>query len=158
MHYLHYYNKAKEETSGGENVRKDLLAILITAILVSMIFCGCQGTQVEKNDYDDIFESDIVTLTNYSMELDENKFGVTAKAVVSGRIENTLDRMVNVVITAKFFDNNDDFLGEKTLTIKGLKSKGNPSSSTTTTFTITYEEENVAQIDHLKLQAVEKID
>jgi len=137
-------------------VRKDLLAILITAILVSMIFCGCQGTQVEKNDYDDIFESDIVTLTNYSMELDENKFGVIAKAVVNGRIENTLDRMVNIVITAKFFDSNDDFLGEKTLTMLGLRSKGKTGSSTT--FTITYEEENVAQIDHLKLQAVEKID
>jgi len=137
-------------------VRKGLLAILITAILVSMIFCGCQGTQVEKNDYDDIFESDIVALTNYSMELDENKFGAIAKAVVNGRIENTLDRMVNIVITAKFFDSNDDFLGEKTLTIKGLGSKGKIGSSTT--FTITYDKENVAQIDHLKLQAVEKID
>jgi len=137
-------------------VRKGLLAILITAILVSMIFCGCQGTQVEKNDYDGIFESDIVTLNNYSMELDENKFGVIAKAVVSGRVENTLDRMVNIVITAKFFDNNDDFLGEKIFTIIGLRSKGKTGSSTT--FTIIYDEENVAQIDHLKLQAVEEID
>jgi len=137
-------------------VRKDLLAILITAILVSMIFCGCQSTQVERNDYDDIFESDIVTLTNYSMELNENKFGVIAKAIVNGRIENTLDRMVNVIITAKFFDSNDDFLGEKTFTILGLRSKGKTGSSTT--FIINYEEENAAQVDHLKLQAIEKID
>ena len=137
-------------------MRKDLLAILIATMMVLVIFCGCQGTQVEKNDYDDIFESDIVILTNYSMELDENKFGVIAEAVVSGRIENTLDRIVNVTITAKFFDNDDDFLGEKTYTILGLRGAGKTGSSTT--FTIIYDEENVDQIDNLKLQAVEKID
>ncbi len=141
-------------------MRKDLLAILITAILASMIFCGCQGTQVEKNDYDDIFKSDIVTLTNYSMELNENKFGVIAKAVVNGRIENNRDLddpkndTVNVVIIAKFFDSNDNLLGEKTFTIIGLRSKGKAGSSTT--FVINYEEENAAQVDHLKLQAMEK--
>ena len=109
-------------------MKKELLTILVLVILLSVIFCGCQSTQVENKNYDDIFESDIVTLTNYSMELDENKFGVIAKAVVNGRIENTLDRMVNIVITAKFFDSNDDFLGEKTLTIKGLRSKGKTGS------------------------------
>ena len=61
-----------------------------------------------------------------------------------------------VVPILKPFDSNDDFLGEKTFAIRGLRSKGKTGSSTT--FTITYEEENVAQIDHLKLQAVEEID
>ena len=140
-------------------MKKELLTILILVMLLSLIFCGCQSTQVERDDYDHVFESDIVTLTNYSMELNENKFGVVSEAIVNGRIENNLDRgdeKVNVVITAKFFDINDNLLGEKTFTIIGLRSKGKTGSSTT--FTITYEEGNVAQIDHLKLSAVEKTD
>jgi hypothetical protein len=140
------------------NMKKELLTIIILVMLLSLI-CGCQSTQVENNNYNYIFESDVVTLTNYSMELNENKLGVVTKAVVNGRIENALNRgdeTISVIITAKFFDSNDDLLGEKNFTIIGLRSKGKTGSSTT--FTIIYEEENVAQIDHLKLYAVEKID
>lgn len=140
-------------------MKKGLFPILVLTILLTAIFCGCQSTQVKNNKYEDIFESDIVELTNYSMELDEDKFGVIAKVTISGRIENTLeigDGKLNVIITINFFDNNDNLLGEKNFTIIGLRSKGKTGSSTT--FNIVYEEENVAQIDHLKIYAVEKAD
>ena len=135
-------------------MRENVLIVVII-IMTPLLFCGCLGTEVGDNVYVDIFESDVANLINYSVELQENKYGIIIKAIVNGRIENIVDRTVDLVITADFYDKNDVFLGETSYTIIGLRNKPKPGSSTT--FTIVYDEENVVYADHAKLRAIEKI-
>ena len=86
--------------------------LLGIVIFISITLCGCQSNQVEDNTYEDIFESDVVTLINYSLDLNENKSGVITKATINGIIKNSVDRKISVNITAEFYNNNDYLLGK----------------------------------------------
>jgi hypothetical protein len=136
---------------GKENMRKDIIVVLFGVILITSVFCGCQSSQV-KEDYKAIFKSDVVNLVNYSVETKKNKTDIV-QVTVNGRIENIVDRMINVKITADIYDKNNEYLGNSTFKIKYLRPKPNPGYSTT--FTIVYNEENVYKLDHIKLRAEE---
>jgi len=139
------------EMDGKKNMKKDIIAVLFGVILVTSIFCGCQSSQVKKN-YQAIFESDVVDLVNYTLETKKNKTDVV-QVTMNGRIENILDRMVSVKITADIYDKNNEYLGNSTFKILYLRPKPNPGYSTT--FTIVYNEDNVDRLDHIKLRADE---
>jgi hypothetical protein len=130
------------------------MSVIGALTCVAVTLSGCQDSGSSREDYSNIFESDVVKLVNFSMELEKDKFGVISKVMLNGRIENIVDRMINLNITAIFFDENDGILGDKVFTIYGLRNKPNPGYSTT--FTIIYEEENVSKVDHVRIYAYRK--
>jgi hypothetical protein len=134
-------------------VRKKFLIIFFGLVITFELLCGCQNTPIEENTYEYIFESDVVNLLNYSIDIKENKSGIKIKATIDGRIENIVDRNITVKIISEFYDKNDYLLGTGEYTIHGLRVKPKPGYSTT--FTITYEEENVADIEYIKLIGTE---
>ena len=123
--------------------------LLGIVIFISITLCGCQSNQVEDNTYEDIFESDVVTLINYSLDLNENKSGVITKATINGIIKNSVDRKISVNITAEFYNNNDYLLGKSWYKINNMP------IDYQTTFTIIYNKNNVADVNRIKLKATE---
>ena len=136
---------------GEKNMKKDIIAVLFGAILITSIFCGCQSSQVKKN-YQAIFESDVADLVNYTLETKKNKTDVV-QVTINGRIENTVDRMISIKITADLYDKNDEYIGNSTYLIRYLRPKPNPGYSTT--FNIVYNNDNVDEFDHIKIRAEE---
>jgi hypothetical protein len=139
---------------GKKNMKRNIIAVLFGVILITSIFCGCQSSQVKKN-YQAIFESDVVDLVNYTLETKKNKTDVV-QVTINGRIENIVDRTINVKITADFYDINNKLLRESTITIRGLQKKGAPGSSTSFPPPyLSYNGKDVAFVDHIKLRADE---
>jgi len=130
-----------------------ILFILISTILLSTIFCGCNSTEVENNKTDVDFESDVVNLLECNIEFTESRENIIVQAIVAGKIENKLDRILDVEIVSEFYDKDNSYLGQQKFTIIGLREKDNPGYATT--FTITYNEKNSNMIDHIKLTAIE---
>lgn len=136
----------------GNNMKKDLVVLLFGIVLITVIFCGCQGSQVENN-YETIFESDVVNLLNYTIESRTDNADNIVEVTVDGRIGNIVDRQLRIVVTAEFYDKNENYIGEEIYRIYGLRVKPNPGYSTT--FTIKYNGEGVDMVDHVKLRAEE---
>jgi len=133
-------------------MKKDVIVVVVGVILISVAFCGCQSSQV-KNNYGVSFESDVVNLINYTMEPRKNRAGNIDEITIQGRIENIVDKKINVKITAEFYDKNDGYINESSYKIIGLRIKPNPGYSTT--FTIVYSGKNVDKVDHIRLHAEE---
>ena len=125
--------------------------ILVAIIFLSTILIGCTSNQNEDNNYEDIFESDVVNLLNYSINLNENKSGTIIEANIDGIIENNVDRIITVNITVEFYNSNDDLLGKDWYTIHDMP------IGYSTNFEIKYKEENVADFDNIKIQAIEMV-
>jgi len=131
-----------------------ILVILVSLIFIFLGFSGClTSTEVDNNKLNVDFESDIVDLLEYNLELVSNKENRVIQAIVTGKIRNKLDRIIEVDIKSEFYDVNDNFLGQKIFTIIGLRERNKPGD--TTTFTITYDGENVNNVDYAKLYALE---
>lgn len=60
-----------------------------------------------------------------------------------------MERKISINITAKIYDKKDNLLGEAWYLINNMP------IDYQTTFTITYEKENVANLEYFKLEAVE---
>ena len=132
-----------------------IIVSLVLVIFICLVFSGClTGTEVDNNKLNVDFKSDIVNLLEYDLELVKNKENRIIRAIVTGTISNKLSRIIEVDIKSEFYDKNDNYIGEKTFTIIGLRSKNKPGD--TTSFTITYEGENVYMVDYAKLYASEK--
>lgn len=121
-------------------------------IFIFTVFCGCQGTQVENEAFP-IFSSEVVNLVNYSIDVKKDRDEKIVEVYVAGRIENIMDRPINITITVDFYDINDEFLGKKDYIITGLRVKPNPGY--TTTFSITYNEDNSYKFNHVKISIME---
>jgi len=130
-----------------------LLVVIISIFFLSMIFCGCTSTEVNDEESNVDFKSDVVNLLDYNIEYTRNREQRIVVVTVTGMIENKLDNMIDVDVTSEFYDENDNYLGEETFTIFGLRGKGNPGY--TTTFTIDYDGENSNRISYAKLRAEE---
>ena len=130
-------------------------AIIISGIVIfaTLILCGCQGTEVEEDETNVFFESDIVDLLDYDIEFNQNNNNEVNQVVVTGRIQNKLKKMIDLELKADFYDKDDNYLGEKIFTIVGLRSIDNPGHSTT--FTITYEDKTAKIVDYVRLTASE---
>ena len=125
---------------------------------VTAIFSDDEGMSEETipdmpNDYDIIFESDVVNLLNYTIEPTRDVNGNIVEVTVNGRIENIMDRILRIVVTAEFYDEKQNYIAEEDYRIYGLRVK--PNTGYTTTFTIKYSEEKVDKIDYVKLHAEE---
>lgn len=132
---------------------KKIVIISIGIVLLTLILCGCLGTEVDDDKSNVVFESEIVNLLDYNLELNRNNNNEINQATVTGRIHNKLDRQVNVKLTSKFYDEKNEYVGEETFRILGLRKINEPGDSTT--FTITYDKDNCKLVDHAKLSAVE---
>lgn len=131
-------------------MEKKSIIFIIGVITITAFLSGCiTGTEVEEDESDDVFKSDVVNLTNYTINFDRDRLGEILKATVNGRIENKLNRMINVKIIVEFYDNNDNYINNVTYNIYGLRVKPNPGY--TTTFTLTYSDKNVENIDYVKI-------
>jgi hypothetical protein len=133
-------------------MKKNIIVVIFGIILLVSILCGCTGTQVE-NKYENVFESDVTNLLEYNTEQLKDREGRVGKVTVNGRIENIVDRQIDVTITAKFYDANDNYLGESFFKIIGLRAK--PNAGHSTTFSISYNEQNANKIDHFVLHVEE---
>ncbi len=127
---------------------------LIITVLVISVFSGCTSTDVEEKDLDVFFKSEVVNLVNYTFNIDKNKQGKVYSATVTGRVENKVKRIIDIEITAEFYDEEGTLLIEKTYTIIGLRVKPNPGYTTTFEF-IYNEDENVQRVNNVKLYAEE---
>ena len=134
---------------------KKNIAILTTTVLFTILFCGCATTDVEENETNVFFESEIVDLLDYDIEFNKNNNNEVNLVIVTGRIQNKLDRQINTKIIGNFYDKEDKYLGEKEFTIIGLRGFDNVGDSTT--FTINYEEDNANFVSYVKL-TVEELD
>ena len=120
-----------------------------------MIFCGCQSGKIEDK-YETFFESDVVRLLNYTVERKKDRSGTIVEITVSGTIENIVDRKINILITAEFYDERDEYIGESSIRINYLASK--PHAGSSTSFPppyIIYKGKNVEKVDRIKLRAEE---
>ena len=115
-------------------MKKNVIVVIFGSILLISILCGCTGTQVE-NEFENIFESDVTKLLEYDMEELKDREGRVGQVIVNGKIENIVDRKIDVKITARFYDINDNYLGESFFRIIGLRAK--PNAGHSTTFSIT---------------------
>ncbi len=131
-----------------------ILTVSIAVITLTILFCGCLGTEVEKKETNVFFESEVVNLLEHSLEFNRNNKKEINQVIVNGRIENKLNRKINVTINAEFYDKDDNYLGEKDFTIFGLRALDKPGDSTT--FTITYEGEKTNLVHYSKLIVFEK--
>ncbi len=137
-------------------MRKNALIkiVVIISVLVISMFSGCIQSTVNEQEFDVFFDSDVVNLVNYSFNLEKTKQGKIYSAEVIGRVENKLNRVIDIKITAEFHDKDNNILTEKEYTIIGLRPKPNPGHSTT--FDILYDEdENVNIVDNVRLYANE---
>ena len=137
-------------------MRKDIVGGVVVILCITVALCGCQAGQVNSNKYADVFQSDVVTLVNYTLNLQKDKSNHVVEAAVDGKVQNLLNKMININITVDFYDKNNNLLGMRMYEIFGLRNKSAPGSSTT--FSVIYDEmPNVAFVDHIKMRANEII-
>ena len=129
-------------------MKKDAISIMIGVILITTVFCGCTSTEVE-NDYPSIFKSDVTKLVNYTIEHVKDRSGNIYRVTVNGRIEISVERPLNVLVTTKFYGKNNEYIDEETYTILGLGP--NLAGTRSTTFTTSYEGGDASEIDNVKI-------
>ena len=137
-------------------MKKELKKVMIVSVIVlilTLIFCGCTGTEVEENKTNVFFESELVDLLESNLEFNKNNNNEINQAIITGRIKNTQNRQLTIELKGEFFDKDNNYLGEETFTIVGLRKMGSPGDSTT--FTITYEGKNTKFVDYARVKAVE---
>jgi len=134
---------------------KDAKIFLIIIIVVSsaLLLSGCIATDTDNNEFDVIFSSDIVDLVEYDVEYNYDNNNNANQINVNGRISTKLDRIVNVSLLAKFYDKDNQYIGESNFNIFGLRPKGGPGSSTT--FTIVFEGLEASLVEEIDLSAFE---
>ncbi|MFH1101353.1 MAG: hypothetical protein V1726_04885 [Methanobacteriota archaeon] len=136
-------------------MEKKMIGGIVGIMFVVVALCGCQAGQV-SNNYEDIFQSNVVQLVNFSLELEKDRLNVITSATVNGRITSVVDRILNFEITASFYDKNNNLLGNKTIRIEGLQPMGKPGSSTSFPPPyLSYTAADVSVVDHVKLYAYE---
>ena len=131
-----------------------VLLVIIILLVSTLVLSGCTGTDVEDNKFDVVFESEVVELVEYDIEFNYDNNNNINQVLVNGRISNKLGRIVDVDIVGKFYDKDDNYLGDGVFSILGLRSEGTPGYSTT--FTVTYKEENSYLVNHVDLFVTEQ--
>ena len=97
----------------------------------------------------------MTNLQNYTLTYEKDRSGQINEAVVYGVIENTVDRQIDIIITAEFYDKDDVYIGDNFFKILGLRSKVNSNIGYSTSFSISYLEKGVQNVDHVKIHAEE---
>jgi len=93
-------------------MKKQLLLIIVSILIISVFFCGCQETESVKTDKknDNIyFESNVVALKQSDLILHEEE-GKIIRAEVIYLFRNLLKEQVNLEIKVEFYDKNDNLL------------------------------------------------
>lgn len=135
-------------------MKKKLILVIVGIIIITAFLSGCiTSTEVEDKNEKVFFTSDVTSLTNYTLSFTENNDGQIVKATVDGRVENKINRLINVKIVVEFYDNEDNYINNETYRIYGLRVK--PNAGYTTTFTVTYSDINVDKISYTKIYANE---
>jgi len=128
-------------------------AIFLVGTIICLVFlAGCTGTEVKEDD-NNIFTSNVVKLLDYSIDRIKDRQGIVGQIDLTGRIENIVDHKIDLKITANFYDSDNNFLGSSNYRILGLRAK--PDAGHSTTFEITYREQNANKFDHFMIKADE---
>ena len=128
------------------------LWLLITIIiLMTSLFIGCFDEGVKKNGKVAklILESTVVELKNYSINFIEDE-GEIIRVEVEYLFINIAPREIRVIVTAEFYDKNDNLLGigpKRNLELP----EGYTEQAVFPANIISYDQENVANVDHVKL-------
>ena len=128
---------------------------VIGLLIVVSILCGCLGGTEVDESLDKVIESNVVNLLSYEVSKRENRDRQVVEYTVEGVIENKLDRMINVSINAKFYDSNDNLIGEDIFKVNGLRSNSKSYNFRTTIFTVSFEGSSAKNIDYFRLHVDE---
>ncbi len=135
-------------------MKKEVMIILMLLISCALCLSGCQSSAVPEN-VSELMVSDVVRLTEYSLDITRNKQKEITRVEVEGRIESIIDRQIDLYVYTEFYDENDNLVSEYRYEIRGLRSSGNMGSSTT--FSGFYSGAKASLVDHVKFRAEEKI-
>ena len=144
-------------------MKKNVL-VLVTIIIIFVMMCsGCQQ-KATQNYSKVILESDIVEIKNadltlinrseYVNDTDPTPTRIIIRADVTYLFHNIAGRDISVKVTAVFYDKDNNVIaggGPKTIQLFNDYTE----QSITPANTISYEGENVALVDHVKIIAVE---
>ena len=135
-------------------MKRNLWLIIVAILLIVSISIGCfeQATTINKPD-NVIFESDVVKLYNYSLNFIEDD-GEIIRVEVQYLFINIAPRDIKIKVTAEFYDKNDNLLGigpkREMELLRGYTEKGISPANI-----ISYDDEDVAEVEYVKLTAVE---
>jgi len=135
----------------GDTIKKKLWLLVTTILLITSLFIGCfdEGVNTNGRETNLILESTVVKLYNYSINFIENE-GEIVKVEVEYLFINIAPRDIKVNITAEFYDKNDNLLGigpRKNIELP----KGYTEKAVFPANIISYDKEDVANVDHVKL-------
>ena len=136
-------------------MKKYLWLLITLIIMITTIFIGCfdSGVTTDRNLNNLIFESDVVALKNYSVNIIQDEEEII-RVDVEFLFSNIVPRDIKVKVTAEFYDKNNNLLGigprREIELLRGY--------TETTIFPaniISYDKEDAAKVDYVKLTAVE---
>jgi len=138
-------------------MKKSVFVIALSIILTMIIFSGCQeqNTDVGTTFEGISLESSIVELVNASLDPHRNKANIIDRVDVGYLFHNVAGRDITVNVTVEFYDTDDNILatgGPKYISLlKDYTEQGFGPANI-----ISYDGNNVALIDHVKIIAVEE--
>ena len=104
-------------------MKQKLIAIIFSILLICILISGCQEGDSKDEEEGNVFlDSDLVELKfgNLTYNLDD---GEVIAVSVEFLLKNLLDRLIDIDVSAQFFDENDNLLetvGPKNIIIQPL--------------------------------------
>lgn len=119
--------------------------------MITSLFIGCfdEGANTNGKETNLILESTVVKLYNYSINFIEDE-GEIIKVEVEYLFINIAPRDIKVIVTAEFYDKNDNLLGigpKKNIELL----EGYTEKAVFPANIISYDKEDVVNVDHVKL-------
>ena len=133
-------------------MKKNLLAIGIGIILMTIVLSGCQeeGTTVKKTFENIYFDSEILELVEGSLNFTDDN-GIITKADLMLRFKNILNETISVTFNVEFCDKNDNVLYSKPYSINSFPAGWAERSPNR----FSYYGNDVADVDHVNVLIVE---
>ena len=142
---------------GKNPMKKKLWFMFVVTILIIIIISGCFEKNEEANDqgFEGItLESDIAELVYATKEFIKNDDGETIRVEVRFRFRNIAGRDIDFNVTAEFYDEDNNLLETSPkkwfILLEGYTEVGIGPANI-----ISYEGEDLTEVDHVILRTVE---
>lgn len=132
-------------------IKKNIWLSVTTIILMTSFFIGCfdEGVNTNGRVTNLILESTVVELYNYSINFIEDE-GEIIRVEVAYLLINIAPRDIRIIVTAEFYDKNDNLLGigpRKNLELL----EGYTEQAVSPANIISFDQEDAANVDNVKL-------
>jgi len=147
----------------GDNMKKDVILVIVGCLVIAGIFSGCQEQQGTTSDgqFEGVaLESDVVELVGASLEFykhydHEYEVDVVDNVEAKYRFHNIAGKDITIRVTVEFYGNYDNLLyigGPKTIFLFEDYTEGFYSP---TTNIVSYNGAKKGEVDHVKIIAEE---